>query len=69
MAHSLPGPHRSTRVDSFLLRVWHETSDTAWKARLVNVADHTAVEVTDLEGITRFIARYVRGFAAPGGEP
>jgi hypothetical protein len=59
------GPLRSTRVDSFLLRVWHEPSDSTWRARLVNVADHATVEVTDLDGIADFVGRYVPGFGRP----
>jgi len=66
MAGSPLGPYRSTPVDSFLLRVWHDASDSAWKARVVNVADQATVEVVDLAGIAEFIGRYVPGFAAPG---
>ncbi len=66
MAGSPLGPYRSTRVDSFLLRVWHEASGSAWKARVVNVTDQATAEVMDLDGIAEFVGRYVPGFA-PGG--
>ncbi len=57
--------------DTFLVRIWHETTSHAWRGQIMHLPTHTTVYFNTFEQLQSFIASYVSGIQAPAttGQP